>query len=383
MKALLEKKNSLMTQAEELLQNCETEVRGLNTEENEKYENLVKEIEKVNEEIRAAEEENKKDAVVVEIKEEEKGEERNMELTKELEMRGIEQYLKKQDGEELRAMTVSANGQLVPTYLHGEIVQALPEVAPLFSMVPKITPVAGTVRIAVEDNLGEASFVGESQSLSAVDATFKYVELKQVRAGAACEVNQHLINDAGIDITNYMQNLLFRRLGFALDRAMITGTGTDNIQGLDVVKTSHTTTCKVETAASSVIAIDDLMKMAADMETVYQSGAKWIMNRDLFEQIFLLKDGNGRPYLVRDVVNDVVTYRLLGLEVLINDAAKNVYLVNFAHAYSGMIKKDVALTTVSSDKASALAGTVTLVLDTYVDAKIVQPKAIRYLEIKA
>ena len=39
-------------------------------------------------------------------------------------------------------------------------------------------------------------------------------------------------------------------------------------------------------------------------------------------------------------------------------------------------------TTVSSDKASALAGTVTLVLDTYVDAKIVQPKAIRFLKVK-
>ena len=111
--------------------------------------------------------------------------------------------------------------------------------------------------------------------------------------------------------------------------------------------------------------------------------SKWVMNRDLFEQIFVLKDGNGRPYMVRDVVNDVVTYRLLGLEVLVNDAAENVYLVNFGQAYSGMIKKDVALTTVSSDKASALAGTVTLVLDTYVDAKIVQPKAIRFLEIKA
>lgn len=184
MKALLEKKNSLMAQAEEMLANCETEVRGLNAEENEKYENLVKEIEQINEEIRATEEEVKKDAVVVEIeKEEEKGEERNMELTKELEVRGVEQYLKRQEGEELRAMSLSANGQLVPTYLHQDIVQALPEVAPLFSMIPKITPVAGTVRIAVEDNLGEASFVGESASLSAVDATFKYVELKQVRAG--------------------------------------------------------------------------------------------------------------------------------------------------------------------------------------------------------
>ena len=254
MKALLEKKNSLMAQAEELLNNCETEVRGLNAEENEKYENLVKEIEQINEEIRATEEENKKDAVVVEIENEEnKGEERNMEMTKELEVRGIEQYLKREDGEELRAMTLSANGKLVPTYLHNDVVKALPEVAPLFSMVPKITPVAGTVRIAVEDNLGEASFVGESQSLSAVDATFKYVELKQVRAGSAIEINQHLINDAGMDIVAYSQNLLFRRLGYALDRAMIKGTGADNIEGLVNVKTTYATECKVETDRKSVV----------------------------------------------------------------------------------------------------------------------------------
>ena len=198
MKALLEKKNSLMAQAEEMLANCETEVRGLNAEENEKYENLVKEIEQINEEIRATEEEVKKDAVVVEIENEEvKGEERNMELTKELEVRGVEQYLRKQEGEELRSMKYSANGQLVPEYLHSDIVQALPEVAPIFSMIPKITPVAGTMRIAVEDDLGAASFVGEDNSLSAVDATFKYVELKQVRAGSAIEITQKLINDAG------------------------------------------------------------------------------------------------------------------------------------------------------------------------------------------
>lgn len=164
---------------------------------------------------------------------------------------------------------------------------------------------------------------------------------------------------------------------------MITGTGTDNLEGLATVKSgTNETTCKIETAGTNVIAIDDLMKMAASMETVYQTGAKWVMNRQLFEQIFVLKDANDRPYLVRDVVNDVVTYKLLGLEVLINDAADCIYLVNFAEAYSGMIKKDVSLTTVSSDKASALAGTVTLVLDTYVDAKIVQPKAIRFLKVK-
>ena len=192
----------------------------------------------------------------------------------------------------------------------------------------------------------------------------------------------HEEKNAGIDVVAYAQNLLFRRLGYAIDRAMITGTVAGNsIQGLDEVKTEYKDACRVKTAAPDTLTIEDLAKVAADMETVYQSGAKWVMARADFQKVFALKDGSGRQYLTRDVVNDVVTYRLFGLEVLINDAAKNIYLVNFAHAYAGMIKKDTELKTITSDRASALAGTVTLVLDTYIDAKIVQPKAIRYLAV--
>ena len=47
-----------------------------------------------------------------------------------------------------------------------------------------------------------------------------------------------------------------------------------------------------------------------------------------------------------------------------------------------MIKKEVGLKLIDSDGTNALAGTVTLVLDTYVDAKIVQPEAIRFLKVK-
>ncbi|HAU85078.1 MAG TPA: phage major capsid protein [Lachnospiraceae bacterium] len=380
MKKLIEKKNSLIAQAEELLAACETEVRGLTDEENEKYIALKAEIEDLNNEIKATEERAKEGAVVEVVENNDlKGEERSMEMNKELEVRGVEQYLRKTDGEEVRAMTYGANGHLVPEYLHGELVKTLPEVAPLFAEVPKLTPVAGTLRVAREKQLGEAGFVGEDEELTLADVKTDFVELTQKRAGAAIELSQKLINDAGIDVVAYSQELLFRRLGYALDRAMVTGDGTKSIEGL----VNAPETCKVELGVPGTLTIDDMMKMAANMKTVYQTGAKWVMDRAAFEKLAAMKDGNGHFYVVRaQEVDGTIAYKLFGLTILINDAAKGkIFLANFAHAFKGMVKKEVGLKTIDGDRHNALKGTVTLVLDAYVDVKIVQPEAIRFVEL--
>lgn len=372
---LIEERNVILKTLKDMSDKCVSEKRGLTEAENVEVAELrAKEIE-LKDEIKALKEEIREGAVIIEETKEERGNV-DMEMNKELEIRGVSQYLRREDGEELRKMDYAGNGKLVPEYLHGEVVKSLPEVAPLFALVPKITPQSGTLRIAVEDNIGSAGFVGESANIDVNKATFKTVELKQQRAGSAIELTQKLINDAGVDIVSYSQNLLFRRLGYALDKEMIKGNGTTSIEGLETVKSgTNETTCKVE----GEINIDSILKMASDMETVYQTGAKWVCSREIFQELFALVDETGRPFMVRDVVADKVTYKILGLEVLVNDNAENLYLVNFAHAYAGMIKKEASLTTVSSDRASALAGTTTLVLDTYIDAKIVQPKAIRFL----
>ena len=98
-----------------------------------------------------------------------------------------------------------------------------------------------------------------------------------------------------------------------------------------------------------------------------------------------MKDGNNHFYITREQeVDGRIAYKLFGLTIEINDAVKDtdIFLVNLAHAYKGMIKKEVGLKLIDSDGTNALAGTVTLVLDTYVDAKIVQPEAIRVLKVK-
>lgn len=376
-KELIEKRNALIDEQNSLLDTVENEVRALTDEEEVRFNELDKEVQKLENTIKKIEE-RAKDS---EVESEEIQEERGKEMDKDFEKRGVAQFIRREEGPELRDMTYSANGKLVPTYLYGEFVEKMDEVAPLFSKVPKLTPVSGTLRVAKETGLGTAAFVGEDASLTPSDFTTETVELKQNRAGSAIVLSQKLINDAGVDVVSYSNDLLFRRLGYALDRAMITGSGTDNIQGISQAPAS----CKVDSAAANTIAIDDLMNVASKMKAVYQTNAVWIMNRKNYQAIAAMKDGNGHFYITRcQEVDGRIAYKLFGIEININDAAEDtkIYLVNFAHAYKGMIKKDVGLKIIDADKANALAGTVTLVLDTYVDAKIVQDEAIAYLNIK-
>lgn len=383
MKELIEKKNSLMAEAQKILNEARVEKRGLNEDEDERYNSLKMQIEEINLDIKKAETEARNGSVEVidDITVEKRKESNNMEMTKELEIRGVEQYLRKQDGEEVRAMTYSTNGHLVPEYLHGELIRTLPEVAPLFAKIPKLTPVSGTLRVAREKTLGDAGFVGEDEELQLADVKTDFVELTQKRAGSAIELSQKLVNDAGINVVGYSQDLLFRRLGYALDRAVITGDGTKSLEGLN----QSPKECKVALAVPKVLAIDDLMKVAASMKTVYQTGAVWIMNRASFEKIAAMKDGNGHFYIVRAAeVDGTIAYKLFGLTIEINDSCGNkIFLVNFAHAYKGMVKKEVSLKQIDADKYNALKGTITLVLDAYVDAKIVQPEAIKYIDLDA
>lgn len=383
MKELIEKKNSLKDEAEQILNNARIEKRGLNEDEDEKYTSLKIEIEEINNKIKEAENEARSGSAetIGNIVIEERKETDKMEDNKQLEIRGVEQYLRHQDGEEVRAMTYSTNGHLVPEYLHGELVKSLPEVAPLFAKIPKLTPISGTLRVAREKELGDAGFVGEDEEIKLADVKTDFVELTQKRAGSAIELSQKLINDAGINIVGYSQDLLFRRLGYAFDRAVITGDGNKSFEGLNQAPE----TCKIAPAVAQTLAIDDLMKMAANMKTVYQTGATWIMDRKTFEKIAAMKDGNGHFYIVRLAeVDGTIAYKLFGLTIEINDACGDkIFLVNFAHAYKGMVKKEVSLKQIDADKYNALKGTITLVLDAYVDAKIVQPEAIRYLDLGA
>jgi len=384
-KALVEKRNALNSQAKELLDAVETEVRSISAEEKEKFESITAEVRNLDETIELLKAQAVEETVTEVVENSEKrGEEKSM--NKELEVRGLEQFIRRQDGEEVRSLTTTTQGNVVPTHLSTEIIEQLNEVAPLFAMIPKLTPVNGNLEILAETGIGTAGWVGEFDNVSTSDFTNRKVKLEQRRAGSALELSQQLINDSGIDIVAYAKEKLYQRLGFALDRAVVTGTiAADSFEGL----VNTPVDSEVTTAAAGVVSIDDLMDTLNSLHPTLQAGAVWVFSRPLFNAVAKIKDGMGHYYLTRDVVEGKPVYRLFGNDILISDVVDApatgktaAYLVNFSRAYAGMIKKDVELKQINADTQNALRGSHTLVLDVYADAKIVDPQAIRFLAVK-
>ena len=387
LKALVEKRNALLDEAKMILDKVETEVRALTTEEDSEYELKIREVEQINATIKKLEE-RAVEETTEEVVDSAVEEERNMEKVdiKELELRGLDQLIRRREGEELRAITTGANGQVIPTHLYPEVIRKLEEVAPLFSMVPKLTPEAGIIEIPRETGIGTAGFVGEMTNLEVKDFTMDKVKLEQRRCGSAMEISQNIMNDAGIDVVSYAKDVLYRRLGYALDRNMINGSKTNDFEGLKLAPSS----CNVKIGSNGVITIEDFINLLNSLHPTRQTGAVWVMSRELFNAVSLLKDGNGNFYLLRqqNVVTGQPEYRLLNLPIYINDAVdkdftssdkKVCYLVNFAEAYKGMIKKNMEMKQISGDTVQSLRGSHLLTLDIYADVKIVQPEAIRVL----
>ena len=305
--------------------------------------------------------------------------------TKETELRGVEQFLKGDvHSPEVRTMTTGTGAITVPTSLSNVIVEKLVEQAPLFGRAKSFTPVSGTLEVLREQNIGDATFVGEMEDASFSDFTFDKVTLEQRRAATAIELSQQLVNDSGINVIDYAVNVLTKRLARKIDETVLNGDPTKKqFEGI-------LTSTKVETLTTEVadkIALDELMDLTLSVHPDHLEGAVFIMGRDAFNKVAKLKDANGNYHMVKDVVNGKPVYKILGQEVLIQDkmpkfgtGAISVVFVNLGEAYATMIKKGAQLKRISDDTKQALRGSHMLLLDMYCDGKILNEEAIKFLK---
>lgn len=282
---------------------------------------------------------------------------------------------------EVREMNTSNGGVIIPTSLSESIIEKLDETAPLFGRVIKLTPINGNLEILKEKEVGQAGFFGEGEDLDISDFDFEKVKLEQRRAGTVVQLTQKLVNDSGIDIVDYANNILVRRLAKTLDKAMILGTvEKEEFEGL----VNAPVKCEVQPLGGEV-AIDDYMNCLNAMHPTLQEKAVWVMSRAEFNRISLKKDAIGNYYLTRDIIDGKPQYRLFGCEVIVSDDMAEVegvqaYLVNVEEAFGGIIKKDMELKHINADTQNALRGSVTMLLDIYADVKIKNEQAIRVLK---
>ncbi|MCT9858220.1 phage major capsid protein [Priestia megaterium] len=295
---------------------------------------------------------------------------------------GFEQYLR--GSVEARALqTTAQGGAVIPENVEGTIVKKMEEISPVFAKVRKLKSVSGNLKVAREASTLTAGFVGEGTNVAEGAISFDEVKLNQKRVGAAITISNQLANDSAVDILSYSEDLLARRAVQAVEKSILTGNTAEEFRGI-----IHDADIKAIPYVGAVeeIETEDLQALYLSINPEFLTGASFIMQRDFFNKIAKLKDGNGHFYVQNGVVNGKLTYTLFGMPIDVTQslpAETPVLFGNFEEAYSLMVKKNFTLTRVQADTTQALRGSQLLVFDGYMDGAVVNPQAVSKLTVSA
>ena len=371
-KEMIEKRNSLFEQADEILDKVKKENRAMATkEENSKLQSIQREIEGLNASIEASETQQGK-----------KMEDRSMDKKQlEAERRGYEQFLRHKSGEE-RAQyvnTAEENSGVIPVSIADQIIEQVESISNVFQQAQKFNSAAGELRVPRDSSRDQAGFVGENEEIPSLRAKFDYAKLTQRRVGGAITLTKQLINDTSFDIVGFSVNKLARQVGLAVEKAALKGQSeNDQFEGILSPKTLELEDLEKVTIPEAVT-YDDLINIYNSIQPYFLDGSQWIMSRALFNEIVKLEDGNGHKYVQGGVVNGRLQQLLLGLPVVVSDQLTKedgIIFGKVSDAYGIMVKDGFELQYVTGDTQQATNGTELLVFDGYMDGTVINPQAI-------
>lgn len=315
-KKLIEKRNSLVEEMNNLVKVADEETRALNEEETTKFEGLRKEVADIDKTLKLAQEERKLMSVG---SEDEKSDAADAKVTAQAEERAFANFLRTgetsfSDVETRSDVNLSKgdDGVIIPSTIASRIISTVKNIAPIIQN-SDFYDVKGDLIFAVEDESTSKTtcvYVSEFQELESTSGKFKQVTLKGNVVGVLTKVSKSLINNTGFDIVNYVVTKVAESIVEFLENEMLNGTS--KIEGLLNAEKA------VTAGAASAITADDLIDLQFAVPQKYRGNGVFIMNPDTFKACAKLKDNEGNYILNKDLTNGF-GYTLLGRPVYESD----------------------------------------------------------------
>lgn len=309
-KQLIEKRNSLIEEMENMVEVCETETRAFNEDENKRYEEITKELNNLDATLKAADElDEKRSYQPIEKPDETKD-------RAELEERAFESYIRGTLDLETRAdvnLTKSDNGAVIPSSIANKIIEKVKEMSPLFAMATHYN-VGGTLTIPSYDASTQKITMAYATEFTAIDSTsgkFTSISLTGFLAGARSLISKSLVNNSQFDLVPFVVRKMAESAAYWIENQLINGT-TNKIEGLSKVAAS------VTAASATAVTADELIDLQETIPDVYQGGCIWVMSKATRTAIRKLKDGQNNYLLNKDATSRW-GYTLFGKDVYISD----------------------------------------------------------------
>ena len=335
-KELVEKKNDLITRAEETLNKAKEEKRELTDAEMAELAEIRDNVRKI---VKALDLDEFFDRIDQKPKEEAKplgGEEMKTdeELRKEKEVsecRAFENYIRGfKVHERAGELTKADNGAVIPTTIVNRIIRKVYNICPILDRSQKFN-VKGKLDLpyypADSDNITVA-YQTEFSPLVSSSGKFASIELTGFLAGCLTKISRSLINNSQIDIVGFVVDEMAYAIKRFIEKELLIGTY-QKVTGLSTLTNS------VTAASSTAITADEVIQLHDSIKDEFQNNAIWIMSPATRTALRTLKSSTGY-YLLNDDISTPFGTSLLGKPVYASDNMLNMAAGNTAIFYGDM-----------------------------------------------
>lgn len=338
MKGLAEKKNDLITRAEEILADAEAKKRELTDAEAQELAEIRDDVRKIKEALKIADElhEEKK-----ELKEEGEAldnaratekDDAEKKAKEEAEVRAFDAYLRdriehKRDAVEL---TKGANGAVIPTTIAKKIIAKVYDICPILERSTKYN-VKGKLVVPYYDETSNAitvAYATEFTELESNVGSFDKIELDGYLAGALTLISRSLINNSEFNLVDFVVERMAYAIKRFIEHELLVGTE-GAVTGLSTLTNSMTA------GSATAITADEVVQLHDKIKDDFQGNAIWIMSPNTKTALRTLKSTTGY-YLLNDDLSSPFGSTLLGKPVYVSDNMPDIGAGNTAIYYGDM-----------------------------------------------
>ena len=339
-KFLEEKKNDLITRAEEVLNKAKAEQRELTEDEAMELAEIRDDIKKIKatlgleDDLRAEmDAEKKPDAEPQPEDARACGAEQEKRAIEEQEYKAFEAYIRNtvmNRRDDPVNLTIEDNGAVVPQTIADKIIRRVYDICPVLEKSSKYN-IKGTLTIPYYDESESAINVAYQEEFvqvtSSVGQFVSNVTLTGYLAGALAKVSRSLIHNSQFNIVDHVIDIMAEHIARFIEKELLNPSDpTHKVVGLSGL------TNVVTASSQTAITADEVIKLHDSVKDRFQSNAIWIMSPATRTALRLLKDSMGR-YMLQDDISLPFGTSLLGKPVYVSDNMPEIGAGNSAIYY--------------------------------------------------
>lgn len=322
----IERKNDLITRAEEIVNGAEAEKRELTDDEKQELAEIRDDVRDIKEKLETiAELNNASTEPAKDINE-------NACDVEEAEKRAFENYirgvLETRDTDVV--LDKASNGAVIPETIVKKIIAKLYNICPILERSSKYN-IKGKAIIPYYDETSHAitvDYADEFEELTSNVGSFTNIELTGFLAGALTLISRSLLNNSDFNLTDFVVEKMAYAIKRWIEGELLNGTS-QKIEGLSGVTTT------VTAASQTAITADELIDLHDAILDDFQNDAIWIMSPKTRTAVRKLKTTTGE-YLFNNDPSAPYGGTILGKPVYISDNMPEMEAGNTAIYYGDM-----------------------------------------------